>query len=206
MSRIPAARRRAGHMVVILWAAMLAACGQLPRQTASELNESYLQALERTARAMHTFEAGDPAEQGALARLAGYFGQLDEATVRRDTSSLYAAEAYLNDNLTAVQGVDAIEAYFLHAASAVEAMSVEFLDVARSGPEYYLRWRMVITARGLNRGQPVISFGVTHFRFDSEGRVLLHKDFWDAGTGLYEFLPGVGGLVRRVRGAAGGGL
>jgi hypothetical protein len=48
----------------------------------------------------------------------------------------------------------------------------------------------------------MVSYGVTHFRFDEAGRVLLHKDFWDAGTGLHEYVPGVGALVRRVRAAA----
>jgi hypothetical protein len=48
----------------------------------------------------------------------------------------------------------------------------------------------------------VASYGVTQFRFDADGRVLIHKDFWDAGTALWEQLPGLGGIVRRVRGAA----
>lgn len=206
MSRLCASHRLAGRLVVTLLVTGLAGCGQLPRQTPAELNESYLRALERTAPLMHAFETGSPGERAALERLAGYFGQLDEEVVRQGTGALYAPQAYLNDNLAAVEGVEAIEAYFLHAAGAVEAMSVEFIDVARSDAEYYIRWRMVITARGLNRGEPVTSLGVTHFRFDDQGRVLLHKDFWDAGTGLYEFLPGAGGLVRRLRGAAGGGL
>jgi hypothetical protein len=46
----------------------------------------------------------------------------------------------------------------------------------------------------------VVTYGVTQFRFDAAGRVLIHKDFWDSGTGLHEQLPGVGGIVRRVRG------
>jgi hypothetical protein len=31
--------------------------------------------------------------------------------------------------------------------------------------------------------------------------VLLHKDFWDSGTGLYEQLPVLGAIVGRVRAA-----
>ena len=37
--------------------------------------------------------------------------------------------------------------------------------------------------------------------FDADGRVLIHKDFWDSGTGLHEQLPVIGGAVRRVRAA-----
>jgi hypothetical protein len=47
-----------------------------------------------------------------------------------------------------------------------------------------------------------MSYGITHFRFDAESRVLVHKDFWDSGTGLYEYLPVLGSLVRKVRAGA----
>jgi hypothetical protein len=58
---------------------------------------------------------------------------------------------------------------------------------------------MLIVSPGLNDGAPLVSYGVSQFRFDQEGKVLLHRDFWDAGTGLYEYLPGIGGLVARAR-------
>jgi hypothetical protein len=32
----------------------------------------------------------------------------------------------------------------------------------------------------------------------------LHRDFWDAGTGVYEYLPVLGPVVRRVRAMAEG--
>jgi hypothetical protein len=60
---------------------------------------------------------------------------------------------------------------------------------------------MTVAADGLNGGKEVVTYGVTQFRFDADGRVLIHKDFWDSGTGLYEQLPVIGGAVRRVRSA-----
>lgn len=199
-------RPQAGPLLAALLAMVLAGCGQLAPQSADELNASYLAALERHAPPVAAvFEPGEPAEMAALERLAGYFADLDEASARQRTASVYAPDAYLNDNLAYIQGAQAIEDYFAHAAARVDAFSVEFLDVARSGPDYYVRWVMTITAARVNGGQPMVSYGVTQFRFDAQGRVLVHKDFWDAGTGLYEYLPGVGGLVRRIRGAAEGG-
>jgi len=192
--------------VMLLLAALLAGCGQLAPQSADELNASYLAALDRhSPPAAAEFTPGDPAEAAALERLRAYFADMSELSVREQTASVYAPDGYLNDNLAFVEGADAIEAYFAHAVAQVSALQVEFLDVARSGPDYYIRWSMTIQAPRLNGGRPMVSHGVTHFRFDGEGRVLVHKDFWDAGTGLYEYLPGVGGLVRRIRGAAGAG-
>ena len=185
---------------------LLAGCGQLAPQSADELNASYLAALERHAPpAAAVFTPDEPAEVAALERLAAYFSDMSLEGIREHTASVYAPDGYLNDNLAFVEGVAAIEDYFAHAAARVDALKVEFLDVARSGPDYYVRWSMTIEAASLNGGRPMVSYGVTQFRFDAQGRVLVHKDFWDAGTGLYEYLPGVGGLIRRIRGAAEGG-
>jgi hypothetical protein len=121
--------------------------------------------------------------------------------VQAQTATVYAPEAWLYDNLAIVSGAEAIEAYFLGSLANARGLSVEFLQVTRDGPDYFIRWRMSVDVASLNDGQPMVSYGMTQFRFDPQGRVLVHRDFWDAATGLYEYLPGFGGLVRRARGA-----
>jgi steroid delta-isomerase len=58
---------------------------------------------------------------------------------------------------------------------------------------------MTLEKRSLNRGVPVRIPGVSHFRFDARGRVLVQRDFWNTGSGLYERIPVLGWLIRRVR-------
>jgi steroid delta-isomerase len=36
-------------------------------------------------------------------------------------------------------------------------------------------------------------------RFGSDGRVLYHRDYWDAAGELYENLPVIGGLMRWLK-------
>jgi hypothetical protein len=40
---------------------------------------------------------------------------------------------------------------------------------------------------------------MTHVRFDPEGLVTLHQDYWDAGAGLYEHMPVLGRLIGAIR-------
>ena len=40
---------------------------------------------------------------------------------------------------------------------------------------------------------------MTHVRFDDQGRVLFHQDYWDAGSVVYERVPVLGSLVRFVK-------
>jgi hypothetical protein len=39
---------------------------------------------------------------------------------------------------------------------------------------------------------------MTQLRFDREGRIILHQDFWDPGAGIYQHLPVLGPAVRFV--------
>lgn len=184
---------------------LLAGCGRPASQGAAELNDSYDRALARTAAAAVEFPGGEAGARAALARAEGFFGELDAATIRARAAETYAADAYLNDNLVAIEGAAAIGEYFGHTAGRVGSLRVSFLDVTHSGVDYFVRWRMTVESGRLNGGAPMVSYGMTHFRFDAAGRILLHKDFWDAGTGLYEYLPGLGPVLRRVRAAAASG-
>lgn len=194
--------RQLHGLPVLVAVALLAGCGGggSPLPSATALNESYEIALDLTAQQAGRFGAGSVREREMLDRLSAYFASMTPDSVASGTALVYADNAYLNDNVTFVEGAPAIADYFGVAAAQVESLTVEFEDVARAGADYYIRWRMTITTERLNDGEPMESFGVTHFRFDPDGRVLIHKDFWDAGTGIYEYLPGVGGLVNALRG------
>jgi len=177
---------------------MLGACVPASGPDAEALLRAYETALARTADTAVAFTPGSDRERQVLDRLAEYFSPLTAASARSRTTSVYAPTAWLFDNLAVVEGREAIEAYFVKATTEAEQLRVEFLQVARADADYFIRWRMSIDAPGLDDA-PIVSYGVTQFRFDAEGRVLIHRDFWDASTGLYEYLPGLGGWMQRLR-------
>jgi hypothetical protein len=179
---------------------LLAGCGGLPPLTPEEMDASYERALARTA--ARAVELPAEAEPGQLQRLSGFFGAMTPQAVGSGAAALYAPDAYLNDTLVVLEGAPAIVEYFRSTAGKVSSLRVDLLSMAHAGPDYFVRWQMTVVSPRIRDGTPLSSYGMTHFRFDSDGRVLLHRDFWDAGTGLYEHLPVVGPIVRRVRAAA----
>jgi limonene-1,2-epoxide hydrolase len=123
----------------------------------------------------------------------------DKDYVRENTAKVYAKDAYLNDTLVTHHGSGEIMAYFLETADTMTHYEVTIDDIASSGAEHYVRWTMVFTAPGLNGGKPVESCGVSHVRVNRSGKVVMHQDFWDAGTNIYGQIPVVGGVIESIR-------
>ncbi len=123
----------------------------------------------------------------------------DKDYVRENTAKVYAKDAYLNDTLVTHTGTDKIMEYFLNTADTMSTYQVTIDDTASSGAEHYVRWTMVFSAPKLNGGKPVESVGMSHIRLNSDGKVVMHQDFWDSGTNIYGQIPVLGGVVESIR-------
>ena len=142
---------------------------------------------------------GGAEEKKAVERFKDFFGNLSEQNVRAKVRDVYAADVYFNDTLKEISGVDALEAYLLRTAENVESCTVDIQDVASHGGDYYFRWTMYIKFKKFKKGQVQPSIGMTHIRFNKEGRISFHQDYWDAASNLFEKVPLVGGLIRSIK-------
>ena len=62
-----------------------------------------------------------------------------------------------------------------------------------------LVWEFTFHMRLLGRDKAHVIRGVSHLRFNAEGKVVWHRDYWDAAEELYATLPGIGWLMRRLK-------
>jgi ketosteroid isomerase-like protein len=123
-------------------------------------------------------------------------------TVRPDSlaqiAQLYAADARFKDPFNDVQGVAAITRIFEHMFEQVHAPSFDVEAGACERDTAFLRWTMRFARQGAP-GQRLAIRGCTELTFDAKGRVLLHRDYWDAAEELYEKLPLLGALMRWLK-------
>ena len=161
---------------------------------------AYRETLERTApQRVPTVLKGSPEEKAAIERFVDFISRLSEENIRAKARKVYAADAYLNDTLKESIGIDRIEAYFIETARAAEEITARVEDVAESGGNYYFRWTMNVRFKKFKKGETVRSIGMSHIRFNSAGQVVLHQDYWDSGSNLFEHIPVVGWLIRRIK-------
>lgn len=142
---------------------------------------------------------GSPAEKAAVERFRAFFGDLREERVKNDIRAVYAPGVRFNDTLKSISGVDPLEHYLVDTARNVESCVVEFEEVLSSPSGVYVRWRMHIRFKKFHKGETQSSIGMTHLRFDREGRVAYHQDYWDSGANLFEKIPVLGSGIRAVK-------
>lgn len=161
--------------------------------------EAYRQTLERLD-ARYPEPPPPAVREAGLARFGAMWSDLTEASVSELGEQVYAEEAWFNDTVKTLAGGESIAAYLLETARRVDACTVSIDHAVHDGADTYIRWTMRFVLKGRTAEDEIMSCGMSHLRFNPEGQVVLHQDFWDPAGGMYEYFPGLGWLIRQVRG------
>ena len=133
----------------------------------------------RTARVIALFESLTPAD---LARLGEF----------------YAPDARFKDPFNEVQGLPAICAIFEHMFKALHNPRFVVREAIVQGSQCFLVWDFLFRFKRFSGGEQCVRGG-SHLRYGPDGRITLHRDYWDTAEELYEKLPGVGALMRWLK-------
>jgi steroid Delta-isomerase len=132
-----------------------------------------------------------------VARFIALFENLTLADVAR-LPEVYATNVQFKDPFNEVSGVADVQRIFNHMFKTLEQPRFVVRDVLSEGEQCFLSWEMLFRLRRLD-GKPQVIRGASHLVFDATGRVVLHRDYWDAAEELYEKLPYLGALMRWLK-------
>ncbi|WLI89841.1 nuclear transport factor 2 family protein [Massilia sp. R2A-15] len=135
-----------------------------------------------------------------LERLVQFYENLSEASLAH-LPEIYAGDARFKDPFNEVRGIEPIAAIFRHMYQQVDEPRFIVNTRVLQGADAFLVWDFTFRMKRFSRARQCIR-GATHIRFDADGLVALHRDYWDAAEELYEKLPVLGGLMRWLKSAA----
>lgn len=144
---------------------------------------------------------GDAAHSAtpAIHRAIQVFESLTEQSLDQ-LAALYAPDAHFVDPFNSVQGAGAIAEVFRHMFATLENPRFIVTGSVNQGDQCFLLWDFRFRFRRFRRHVDQSVPGTSHLRFDHQGRICYHHDYWDAAHGLYETMPVLGGLMRWLRG------
>lgn len=133
-----------------------------------------------------------------LDALIRFYHDLSPQSVAR-FSEYYSDDAFFKDPFNEVRGVRAIERIFRHMFEQVAEPRFIVSETIGDRHGAVLVWTFHFRAAGWGGGREQLMRGVSHLRFDADGRVNYHRDYWDTAEELYVKLPLVGWLMRGLR-------
>ncbi|MDT8990421.1 nuclear transport factor 2 family protein [Curvibacter sp. APW13] len=112
---------------------------------------------------------------------------------------IYTPRAHFKDPFNDVHGLAEVQRIFAHMFVALE--SPRFVVTRRivDGSHCFLAWEFRFKFRRFDTTTEQCVLGGSHLQLAPDGRILDHRDYWDAAEELYEKLPLVGALMRWLK-------
>lgn len=120
-----------------------------------------------------------------------FFETLSPTFKDEEFEAVFATDARFADPFQSVVGIKAIIGVFRHMYATLKNPRFEILETFGDADKGYIRWRFHYDSSSFE--------GVSHVRFDSEGKVLSHIDYWDAASNVYEHIPLLGTVLRWLK-------
>ena len=139
-------------------------------------------------------------QQQGLLRLVRFFETLSIVNLER-IPLIYAQDAWFKDPFNEVTGLPAIKQLFAHMFVQIDGPRFVVTHHMRQEDSAFLTWDFYFRMKRFSTVEQCIR-GATHCRFDHDGYVVYHRDYWDAAEELYEKLPVLGGFMRVLKRAA----
>lgn len=180
---------------------LFTACQQTPMHTQTVPNAAFRQALVQSDPAQFDLPAPNSAEEAAMLQgIQELFKNYSYDNLSQNVEKVYAPKVYFRDAFRHLETAAEIREYFLEGLAPLENAEFVFNNVARVGGDFYLDWTMRVDFKKTPTGTWEESMGVSRIRFNSEGQVIFHQDFWDPTDIVYQRIPIAKQLIAYVKG------
>lgn len=136
--------------------------------------------------------------RAAVERIVQTFETISPDTVS-GLDTIYAPRARFKDPFNAVRGLPDIQRIFAHMFVALESPRFVVTRCIQEGAHCFLAWEFRFCFRRFDTQTEQCILGGSHLQLAPDGRILDHRDYWDAAEELYEKLPVVGALMRWLK-------
>lgn len=111
---------------------------------------------------------------------------------------LYTSDIHFKDPIHELNGIGELRKYYTRLYDGVDECKFLWHDEIVGAGQATITWTMVMTHLRFRPGIPVEMPGISHLRF-RDGKVSSHQDYFDMGVMIYERVPLLGGIIRRIK-------
>jgi steroid delta-isomerase-like uncharacterized protein len=112
--------------------------------------------------------------------------------------ALYADDIYFEDPTQGTQGKAALMRHIEHTFSNISNFSFKSHRMLSSDADVFISWTQIFTHKKLAAGKTIRVEGSTYLKTRS-GKIYYQRDYFDLGAVVYENLPIIGPIIKRLR-------
>ncbi len=132
-----------------------------------------------------------------LRGVVDFFDEFSEAAVA-SIKFLYAVDVYFRDPFQEVRGIAELERIFGHMYVTLHEPKFQIIETIEQGSDAFLTWDFVFRFKRFSPTLTRTIRGSSHLKFNADGKVVYHRDYWDAAD-MYNELPIIGKLMRALK-------
>lgn len=103
------------------------------------------------------------------------------------------------DPIGTIDSSEGIKKYYENMYKNVKFIKFDFSEFHEAGTNIVAVWKMTLQADKLNGGEPITVDGNSVITFDESGKATYHRDYFDMGQFIYEHIPVVGYVIKKIK-------
>ena len=183
-------------ILVGIFAVALIGCSGSGTQLAAERSAASVEAYFTALQALQGSETG--IELG-LRNFTQTYADLTADDLAERIDDVYAPSLFFNDTVHTFNDRASLKAYMTKTGANLSKSNVTIHQTIRDGQDVFVRWTMYFETSEGDDAIRSTSIGISHLRFNDEGQVVVHQDYWDSASALYAHLPLVGTVIRAAQ-------
>jgi ketosteroid isomerase-like protein len=114
-------------------------------------------------------------------------------------AALYHPDVIFSDPVHQISGLAALGDYFAHAYARLTESHFSVKSMAASGQTGFVSWQMRIRHPAIAQGNEILVDGCSELRWQEDGLIIAHRDYYDLTQMVYQHLPVIGWLTSKVK-------
>lgn len=127
------------------------------------------------------------------------YEHLDEPNLAKRINAAYASELYFNDTLHTHDSRESLLPYLVKTGEHLTEYNFVVTQTFQEGRDVFVKWTMDMTFDVMHKTIRSQSIGLSQLRFNADGKIIFHQDFWDSTEGLHKHMPYIGTWIKKVR-------
>jgi len=114
-------------------------------------------------------------------------------------AAIYHPDVRFCDPVHQISGIAALGDYFAHAYARLTESHFSVRSMAAYGDTGFVSWQMRIRHPAIARGNEILVDGCSELRWQEDGLIIAHRDYYDLTQMVYQHLPVIGWLTSKVK-------